>query len=35
MITVKLTKDNIKDYYNTKSKKELLEFIEKYNINDK
>ncbi len=35
MITVNLTKDNIKDYYNTKSKKELLEFIEKYNRNNK
>ena len=30
MITVKLNKNNIKEYCNTKSKKELLEFIEKY-----
>lgn len=31
MITVKLNKNNIKEYCNTKSKKELLDFIEKYN----
>lgn len=34
MITVKLNKYNIKDYTNTESKKELLEFIDKQR-NDK
>lgn len=30
MITIKLDSDNIKEYYNIKSKKELLEFVDKH-----